>query len=78
MFIFAGAARLALEFLAQLVEQLREAGVGGGHHPTVGVVHGWLNGSDDGITSKEGGCYTNELCNEGVGISDSSRRGIAA
>lgn len=40
MFIFAGAPRLALEFLAQLVEQLRQAGVGGGHHPAMSVVHG--------------------------------------
>jgi hypothetical protein len=40
MFIFTGASRLALKLLAQLVEQLRQAGVGGGHHAAVGVVHG--------------------------------------
>jgi hypothetical protein len=40
MLIFAGAPRLALEFLAQLVEQLCQARVGGGHHPAMGVVHG--------------------------------------
>ena len=78
MFIFAGAARLALKLLEQLVEQLRQAGVGARHHPAVGVVHGWLDGSN-GVTSKRGDCYTNELCDEeGVGISNSSRRTIAA
>lgn len=50
MFIFTGAPRLALELLAQLVEQLRQAGVGGGHHPAMGVVHGWGDGSEDGNT----------------------------
>ena len=60
MFIFAGAARLALKLLAQLVEQLRQAGVGGGHHPAMGVVHGWLDGSD-GITSKKRLLYKRAL-----------------
>lgn len=54
MFIFAGAARLAFKFLAQLVEQLRQAGVGGGHHPAVGVVHGWLDDGSNGVTLKRG------------------------
>lgn len=33
------AARLILELLAQLVQQLRQTGVGSGHHPAMGVVH---------------------------------------
>lgn len=42
MLEFTGASRLVLEFLAQLVQQLRQAGVGSGHHPAMRVVHGGL------------------------------------
>ena len=49
MFKFTCAPRLALEFLAQLVQQLRQAGVGSGHHAAVSVVHRgvgeWFDGS---------------------------------
>lgn len=34
------ASRLVFELLAQLVQQLREAAVGGRHHSTMCVVHG--------------------------------------
>lgn len=39
---FTGAARLTLEFLAQLIQQLRQTGVGSGHHPAMSVIHGDL------------------------------------
>lgn len=40
MFELAGASGLVFELLAQLVQQLRQAAVGGWHHSTVCVVHG--------------------------------------
>lgn len=42
MLEFTGASRLVLELLAQLVQQLCQAGVGSGHHPAMRVVHGDL------------------------------------
>jgi hypothetical protein len=36
---FAGAARLALKLLTQLIQQLRQTRVGSGHHPAMSVVH---------------------------------------
>jgi hypothetical protein len=36
---FAGAARLALKLLTQLIQQLRQTGVGSRHHPAMSVVH---------------------------------------
>lgn len=40
MLEFASAARLAIELLAQLIQQLSQAGVRGGYHPAMSVVHG--------------------------------------
>lgn len=39
MFELACASGLAVELLSQLIEQLGQARIGGGHHPTVSVVH---------------------------------------
>lgn len=40
MFKLAGAAGLVLEFLAQLLQQLVETGVGSRNHPAMCVIHG--------------------------------------
>lgn len=40
MLEFTGVARLALELLAQLIQQLRQTGVRSGHHPAMSVIHG--------------------------------------
>lgn len=39
MLKFTGVSRLALKLLAQLIQQLRQTGVGSGHHPAMSVVH---------------------------------------
>lgn len=39
VFIFTGVSRLALELLAQLIQQLRQTRVGSGDHPAVSVIH---------------------------------------
>lgn len=40
MLEFTRAPGLVLEFLAQLIQQLRQTGVGSGHHPAMRVIHG--------------------------------------
>lgn len=52
---FAGAAGLTLEFLAQLIQQLRQTGVGSGHHPAMSVIHGDLVVLKAGVST---GIYT--------------------
>lgn len=39
MFELARAPCLGVELLSQLIEQLRQAGIRSGHHPTMSVIH---------------------------------------